>query len=50
MALRAGLGPRAVDWRPWAKALLCKCVELCNVHLMLKYEASGSSICSAIIF
>ena len=37
MVSRAGFGPRAVVWRPLAKALLCNSVELCNVHPVLKY-------------
>jgi len=54
MASWAGFGPRAVVWRPWAKALLCNSAELCNVHPVFKYQVwsqwSGSSTCSAKIF
>jgi len=47
----AGIGCVSLRSASLAKALLtlCTSVELSNVHPMLKYEASGGSICTAII-
>jgi len=47
----AGIGCVSLRSASLAEALLtlCTSVELSNVHPMLKYEASGGSICTAII-